>query len=132
VNDSFLDRHVLARRAGPLSDAENVEGIGCFGILRGIRDRSPSIELRRKTGTVLVVNYALIETMLYDPSEGIKLTMGSKCVRIRGRNLGAELRPNIPLITALASQRLAWIQEVGKTDLVAPDDPSPAVEAIEW
>lgn len=134
MSDSFVDKY--ARRDGQQGGGdggEPVDGLGCFGILRGIRDRAPAIELRRKTGAVLVVSYSYIEKMEFDPTNGVTLRSGGQSIRLKGRNLAADIRPNIRLITALASQRLAWVQEVGKPDLVmAAASQIPVVEAIEW
>lgn len=37
------------------------ENLGAFGILRGIRDRSLMLELRRRDGSVKALSYSLLE-----------------------------------------------------------------------
>jgi hypothetical protein len=131
MSDSDLKKY-LARDNRQTAKGEPIDDLGRFGILRGPRERSPSIELRKANGKVLALGYHTIDDMEFDPTDGITLKAGKRTIRLKGRNLGRELRPNIPLITALATHRLAWVQEVGKTDqLTAPKD-QPMVELIDW
>lgn len=133
MSETSLEKYV--QRASPqkgLERDEIVDESTSFGVLRGARDRSPSIELRRKTGSVLVIGYSWIETMVFDPTDGVTIKIGNRLVRLKGRNLGAELRPNVRLITALAAHKVSWVQEMGINELVTISVDTPVVEAIEW
>ncbi len=54
---------------------------------------------------------AWLDLASFDPSEGITLGFGGRKVTIRGRNLQAEVRPNVRLFQALVRQRVPWLQE---------------------
>ena len=55
-----------------------------------------------------------------DPSVGITLYFGGRVIKIAGRNLNAEVRPNVTLVQALLRHRVPWIQEAdGPTMLEA-------------
>src|SRR6185437_4413480 len=72
---------------GPDSGSDGTEDLGAFGWMRGQRERSVMLELRKKTGDVLAVGYGWIERMEFNPSEGITLHCGRLTIRIKGRNL---------------------------------------------
>ena len=94
-----------------VSDPDGTEDLGAFGWLRGARDRCIMLELRKKSGTVLAIGYGWIERIEFDPSDGIRLHAGGKIIRIKGRNLNAEARPQVRLFQGLTRHRVAWIQE---------------------
>ena len=57
----------------------------------------------------------------FDPSEGITLHFGGETVKITGRNLNAEIRPNVRLFAAIVRHRVPWIQQAdGATAMAAP------------
>ncbi|MFT3686370.1 MAG: hypothetical protein QM783_15860 [Phycisphaerales bacterium] len=133
MNDRIMDKYT--NRAGPPhgDDGDPIDGLGCFGVLRGIRDRAPAIEFRRKTGAVLVVAYSYIEKMEFDPTAGMTIRSGATTIRIKGKHLAADIRPNMRLTTAFALQRLAWAQEMDKAALTLPgSEQVPVVESIDW
>ena len=113
----------------PESDADDDHG--CFGVLRGQRERAVMLELRRRTGDVLAVGYGWVERIAYDPSDGITLHLGGQKVVIRGANLNAEVRPNVRLFEGLTRHRVSWVRE--RAAEIAPPDPAlPVVRQIEW
>ena len=133
MSDRIMDKYMNRDGSPHGDDGEVIDGVGCFGVLRGVRDRAPAIEFRRKTGAVLILAYSYIEKGEFDPSNGMTIRSGSMTIRLKGKNLTADIRPNMRLTTALASQRLAWVQEMGKTALTLPDGGQvPVVEVIEW
>src|SRR5258707_5878740 len=98
MNDktSVLEKLVSRRTDtdGLEDDANDFDDLGAFGWLRGVRDRALMLELRRRDGSALALGYAWLERAEFDPSEGITLCFGGKTVRITGRNLDNEARPN--------------------------------------
>jgi hypothetical protein len=68
------------------------------------------LELRRN-GNIVALTYAWLDRAKFDPSEGITLRFGMEKVRIIGRNLNAEIRPNIRLLTGITRHRVPWVQE---------------------
>ena len=65
-----------------------------FGWLRGVREISQMLEIRHRDGRSSAFNYATLDRAEFDPSEGITLHFGGKTVKIIGRHLNAEARPN--------------------------------------
>lgn len=125
------DPPAVPARPEPEPDADAAEDHGCFGILRGQRERAVMLELRRRTGDVLAVGYGWIERIAYDPSEGITLHLGGQKVMIRGSNLNAEVRPNVRLFEGLTRHRVTWVREsVPRLGVSAPRWPS--IEEIQW
>ena len=92
-----------------------------FGWLRGVRETALMLEVRHRDGRVSAFNYATLDRAEFDPSDGITLHFGSKTVKIIGRNLVAEARPNVRLFNGLVRRRIPWIQEADEpTALKAP------------
>ena len=122
-DSSILDRFTAVGRLGrepvvepqppskPEPDADAADDLGCFGYLRGQRERAVMLQLRRRTGEMLAITYGFVERIGYDPSDGITLHLGSQLIRIRGTNLNAEVRPNVRLFEGLTRHRIGWIQE---------------------
>jgi hypothetical protein len=97
------------------------EDLGAFGFLRGVRDRAIMLELRCKDGTVHGFGYAWLNRTTFDPSKGITLRFGGDTIKIIGRNLNAEVQPNVTLFQAILRHRVPWIREAdGPTALQAP------------
>lgn len=136
MSDSPLNRF-LNRTPGQLaddsSDLEGAEEHGCFGFLRGVRDRSVMVELRKRTGQVKAFGYAWLESAEFDPTDGIALYFPGTVVRIRGANLyqpvGCQDR-RFSLFGGILWHRVPWVEEEPKR---ADDDrPVPRVTAIEF
>lgn len=131
MSESMLDKYVHRVVANDVADSSDaLDDLGCVGILRGVRERAVSLELRKASGNVIALPYAWIERFEFDPSEGIAIRTGGQVVRLIGRNLSAELRPNARLISLLAAHRVAWIQEAGKAALMLAAEAAPVVESI--
>lgn len=113
MNDSVLER-VSARRleervASP--DTDQPEDLGCFGWLRGIRDRAVMLELRKRDGNILAIGYAWLERVEFDPSVGITLHACGREIVIQGVNLNCEVRPNVRLFDGIVRHRVPWVRE---------------------
>lgn len=116
----------------PDTEAEILDDLGVFGWLRGTRDRAIMLELRKKDGNVLAVGYAWLERAEFDPSVGITLHVVGKTIRIKGRNLNAELRPNVRLFQGITRHRVPWIQEADGPTTMEAQGKGTLVEKIEW
>lgn len=136
MSDSILDKYAARRpeegddsRLAPL---ETVDDLGSFGWLRGIRDRAVMLELRKKDGNILAVGYGWLERADFNPSDGITLHVVGRSIRIRGRNLNAEVRSMVKLYEGLTRHRVPWVQEAGECEGMKADEKSPLIEKIEW
>lgn len=134
-NDTLLQRYMVrgesasAPRRSSL-DVEAMDEVGSFGWLRGLRERSVSLELRSRTGNILAVGYGYLERAEFDPSEGITLSVGG--LKIKGRNLNAEVRPLVRLFQGIVRHRVSWVQEAGDPELIGCDERATVVESIAW
>jgi len=134
MSDSALVSRFIARQGTDAAESEEAvcDNLGCFGWLRGIRDRAVMLELRKATGDILAVGYAWIDRMGLDPSEGITLYAGSQRIRIRGKclNEGDGAKPR--LFEGLTRHRVPWIQEGSLEDGFSRDAAHCFIELIEW
>lgn len=137
MRDSVLQRHterVMADRGEPplVREVDGDESWGAFGWLRGTRDRAPMLELRKRDGSIMAVAYGCLERAEFDPSSGITLHVSGRPVTIRGRNLNAELRPNVTLFNGITRHRVPWVQEAGRAEALQAAESATVIEAIEW
>lgn len=92
-----------------------------FGWLRGVRDQAIMLEVRHSDGRITALAYGLLERAEFNPSDGITLTFAKTKLKIAGRNLNAECRPNLRLLAGIMRRRVPWIQEADEgTALEAP------------
>jgi len=136
MSDRLLDRYTGRRQAGDgetdtLAEADGHEDLGAVGWLRGPRDRAIMLELRKKDGTVIAVAYSFIDRVEFNPSEGITIRCGQEKIRIKGRGLNTEIRPQVRLFQGITRQRVPWIQEADASSLIRADKNSVIVESIE-
>jgi len=127
MKGNMLEKYTNAKQADPTGassiEAENLDDLGAFGFLRGVRDRSIMLELQHKDGRVSAFGYAWLDHVEFDPSAGITLYFGGRVIKITGRNLNAEARPNVRLVEAILRHRVPWIREAdGPTALEAGRD----------
>lgn len=123
MTGSILDRIGTNRGSQPKepTEAELLDDVGSFGFLRAEKDRAVMLELRMRDGRVTALAYAWLDLATLDPSEGIVLGFGGRKVTIKGRNLQAEVRPNVRLFQALVRHRVPWLQEADEhRNLEAP------------
>ncbi len=115
---------------------EQGEDFGCFGYLRGVKERAVMLELHKKTGNIRAIPYAWIESIDYDPSDGLTLRCSVSLIRIKGRNLH-HIGPTadtsaVSLFGALCRQRVPWIRESGKPEVVGADVAITLIDQIDW
>ena len=115
-----------------LLDQEVAEDLGCFGWLRGARERAVMLVLRKKSGDCLALSYGFIERIEFNPSEGIAITTATTTVQVKGRNLNSEVRSGVRLFEQLTRHRVGWIQEVGQAAAMQVLEKTCVVESLSW
>jgi hypothetical protein len=113
-------------------DEQLTNDFGCFGWLRGSRERAVMLELRKKNGDILAIGYHRIDEAEFDPSEGITLHTPTRRIQIKGRHLNAEVRPAMRLFEGITRHRVPWVREAGEPERMEASAEAPFVEAIEW
>ena len=121
----------VATASSSSDEPDAADDLGSFALLRGTRERSVSIELRKKDDSVLAVPYSLIEQFVYSPSDGITLRAAGREIRIRGRYLNTQTEGgSLSLFSAIARQRVPWLAEQRRS---APQSSeAPTIESITW
>ncbi|QJW98416.1 hypothetical protein [Frigoriglobus tundricola] len=107
-----LADRILSRRAAPPDDSDGYDDYGTFALLRGVKERSVMLEFRLTGGNSVAVAYALLEQVLFDPSEGITLRFLGVTVKLRGRNLSRSAAANTSVLEGLHRHRVSWVAEV--------------------
>lgn len=135
-DSSVLQRYAPKIGAGPgrqtvVADVET-DDLGSFGWLRGVKDFSRMLELRRKDGSILAVGYGYLDHAEFNPSEGITLSVAGRTIRIKGRNLNAEVRATVRLFEGITRHRVPWIQEADRATGMAAGERETVIDAIEW
>lgn len=130
--------NVLQQFTGrPANDRENLEesatltdDYGAFALLRGVRDFARFLQIRKKDGDSIAIGYAWLERVETSP-DCITLCFTGQKVKIIGRNLDAEIRPNVRLIDAVLRHRCPWIQEADAVTATLADKQALVIERIE-
>lgn len=129
--DKFMHRiHAESANENDESETE-IDDLGVFGFLRGSRERATMLELRKRDGHVLAVGYGMFEVE-FNPSEGITLHFADRKIKINGRNLNAEAKPNIKLFEAICRHRVPWLREANEPEQLSAREGETLIEAIEW
>jgi hypothetical protein len=113
-------------------EAELTDDLGAFGWLRGSRERAIMLELRKKDGNILAIGYGWLERMAFDRSDGITLYAVGQTIRIKGRNLNTEIRPNVRLFGVFARHRVPFIQEADQVSKLQASEKATIIDSIEW
>lgn len=130
--DKYTKRSPVADVQKPEPEADEAEDLGCFGWLRGVRDRSIMLELRKKNGHILAVGYSWMERVEFDPSDGITLHLPGRKIRITGSGLNSEARPTVRLFDGVIRHRVPWIREADRAELLKSNSDEVVVEDIAW
>lgn len=105
-----------------------------FGYLRGIKDRSFSLELRFRNGNSMWFPYAWLGPCRYDPSQGILLKFSGDLiylVLIQGSNLSLPLsESNMSLPNGLQRHRIIWLREMSEEDARQAGTSLPTIDRI--
>ncbi|TXT36044.1 MAG: Uncharacterized protein FD138_1116 [Planctomycetota bacterium] len=134
MTDRILQRYTRTDRddSDPTAnDLGEVDDLGSFGWLRGIRDRAIMLEFRKRDGNSVAFDYGWLRKVEFNPSDGIKLYFGGDTVvKITGRNLNQPIRPHMQLLRGILTHRVLWIQEASEPDLLQAADNATVIEAI--
>jgi hypothetical protein len=134
VSDSILHHltdRVAKRATEPADDADAVDDLGAFGWLRGVRERALYLELRRKDGSVHAIGYPWLESITFNPSEGMTLKFTGQTVKIRGRNLTEPAKENVMLLNGILRHKVPWIQEASRSIATWTDKRATVIESID-
>jgi hypothetical protein len=136
MSDRLLDRYTGRRSTGDVEveggfEPDGNEDLGCFGWLRTPRERAVMLELRKKNGVIVAIAYSYVDRVEFSPSDGITLRCGQEKIRIKGRGLNNEIRPQVRLFQGIARQRVTWIQETDASSQLRADKSAVIVEVIE-
>lgn len=110
---------------------DTIEDHGAFGWTRGVRERCLMLEIRLKTGAIIALGYSWIESLSFDPTDGIAIATPSQRIRLIGRNLNAELRPGIRLFEGLTRHRVPWVQEADHAGIAQASVNATVIERVE-
>jgi hypothetical protein len=135
MDDSFIkkyaDRHAASVPATEMEEDATLD-CGAFGWARGLRERCLMLQLRKANGNIRAISYALIDQIDFDPSVGITISAAGQQITIRGRNLNAEVRPDVRLFDGLTRHRVPWLREATYQERVKAATGESVVEAVEW
>lgn len=132
MSSELLDKYRSNAFSLVQTNAEGEISEGCFGWLRGIRDRAISLELRKKDGRILAFGYGWLERTEYDPDRGITLYWPNHTVQVTGVNLNTEIRPTVRLYEGLVRHRVPWMRECDQTELFKAEPETTLIESIRW
>lgn len=129
-----LEQIMSAGRAAGREAGDDEESCPAFGFLRGLRDRSLSIEFRFAGGHRTALPYAWLGPVEYDPSRGLLLRfVGDRItlVLIEGSNLNVEVGGSASLFDrGLQRHRVTWVREMTRAELARAGDGEVTVDAI--
>jgi hypothetical protein len=134
VTDRLLDKYTKRGDASSsaTSDLDDAENLGCFGWLRGVRDRAIMLELRKKDGSAMAFAYAWLERVECQPDLGLILHFPGRSVVLKGSGLNTETRPTVRLFDGIVRQRVAWIRESGGSEFLNTLGQPCLIESIDW
>jgi hypothetical protein len=136
MSDNNILKQLTSRGAGGQTPNDNeadvVDDLGSYGFLRGVKDRAVMLSVYKKDGSATAFGFSWLERVEFNPSSGLLLHFMGQTVKITGRNLNAEIRPNVRLFDGLCRHRVPWVKEAdGPTAMVSAKH-SPIIESIEW
>jgi hypothetical protein len=136
MSDRILPRYAAGRQhtakfEEPAND-DAIDDLGCFAWLRGMRERAPMLEFRRKDGRSVAYDYSLLRKVEFDPSEGITLHIDEEKIRIIGRNLDDESRPGIQLLRGIHYRRVPWVRELDEDELFKAPEATTVIERFDF
>jgi len=138
-DDTTLQKYLRRNRSESLSNGADEDGTeqaetvaGCFGFLRGARERAMCLELRRKSGQILAINYSYISRFEYQPDVGILLHSGSDTIKIAGTNLNAAIGPQMRLFDAICRHKVPWLSESDRAERLGAEKDAVIIMTIDW
>jgi uncharacterized protein YlzI (FlbEa/FlbD family) len=134
MSDRLIDRYTKSPATNGTADDSGLEpeDLGCFGWLRGVRDRAIMLELRKKDGHVLAIGYGWIERIELVPEAGITLYLPGRKVYIKGSSLNSESHISARLFDGLIRHRVPWVRESDHSELIQQESSDVVIESIAW
>jgi len=134
MSDRLIDRYTQSSATSGTTDDSGLEpeDLGCFGWLRGVRDRAIMLELRKKDGHILAIGYGWIERMEFVPEEGIVLHLPGRKISIKGSGLNSDTGTSARLFGGLTRQRVPWIRESDHSEHLRSEQSTVFIECITW
>lgn len=128
MTDRILGRYIRDNVDLPADAASEVEDLGSFGFLRGIKDRAVMLEFRRKDGNSVAFDYGWLRKVEFSATECLTLHFGGgDVVKVIGRNLN---RQTPSLLRGVVSHRVPWIQEASEPDVLTSPNNVTVIEQI--
>ena len=96
------------------------------------------LELRKKSGNIRAIPYNWIESVEFDPSEGLTLRSSVTVIKIKGRNLngtshaGSNSSTIAQLFASICRHRVPWVREADRVSLISADADAAVIDSIEW
>jgi hypothetical protein len=75
---------------------------------------------------------AMAVQLQFNPTEGITLHVHGDKICIKGRNLNAEIRPEVRLFQGIARHRVAWVQEADRPGGLNGGKRTTIIDQIVW
>lgn len=113
-------------------DSASVTDTPCFGWIRRGTSWNGMLQLRKRTGNILAIAYHAIESMEFNPSEGIIIHARGRRILISGRLLNGGGNQPAPLFDLLSRQRVAWVQESKGSDTSITDCGAADAIELDW
>ena len=129
-----LEQLMAAGRSASKEAGDDEDACPAFGFLRGLRDRSLTVEFRFAGGHHTAFPYAWLGPVEYDPSRCLLLRfVGDRItlVLIEGSNLNASVGGTASLFDrGLQRHRVTWVREMTRAELGRAGDGEVTIDAI--
>jgi hypothetical protein len=132
-NNNHWEKYFIRSKNGEATaevEDDLSDNLIAFGWFRGVRDQAIMLQVRHRNGRIEAFPYALLNYAEFKRSEGIWLCFSGKTIKITGRNLDAECRPNLRLFDGIMRRRVPWIQEADEPTLMNAPKGALVIEEI--
>jgi hypothetical protein len=133
---SIDQRLRAARETAPKEKDDDELSCSAYGFLRGLHERSLSLEFRFRDGDREAYPYSHLASIRFNPSVGVLLKYTgdlTTLVLIRGSNLDLPVNNgSVDLIErGLLRHRVTFVREMGEAELKKAAEREPTVDAID-
>ena len=129
---AWVPLHLTGAQRGEAEEDE--DACGAFGYLRGVRDRSLSLEFRFANGNSQAFPYSWLGPIIYNPSAGLLLRFVGDIIHlvlIEGTNLNTLVNGGTSLYDrGLQRHRVTWVREMTRHELEKAGEREVTVEHI--
>ena len=138
MSDSMEALRTQARKPNRTSSVDpetDEDECAAFGFLRGVKDRALNLELRFQSGNRMMLSYAWLGTVQFNPSHGILVKFSGDLiylVLIEGSHLNSMLAGGITLFDrGLHRHRVIWVREMSRGDQERAEKGEAIIERIQ-